>query len=76
MKPPQFIWEKIKGSLPNLWVCRRADNDEVIGMIDKPIDSKTEKNAWRVYLGIGESARFMCHVWSKKEAVDYLEEWW
>ena len=76
MNPPKFIWEKVKSSIPNLCVCRRADNSEYVGMIDKPIDSKSEKNAWRAYCGVGESAKFLCHVWSKKKAVEVVEGWW
>jgi hypothetical protein len=43
------------------------------GFIYKPKDSKTDKNAWRVYLGIGDSARFIGHAWTMDNAKRILE---
>ena len=36
-------------------------NGKEKGFIFKPKDTKTDKNAWRVHLGIGESNQFIGH---------------
>jgi len=43
-------------SLPNLYVG--TVDDKVVGFIYKPENSKTDKNAWRSYVGIGDKANF------------------
>lgn len=39
-----------------------------IGFIHKPRDTRTDKNAWRCFVGIGEAARFVGHRWDKATA--------
>lgn len=53
-------------ALPNLEIAI-VDGREV-GMIDKPRDSRSGKNAWRCYKGIGEGAKFLGHAWTKAGA--------
>ena len=47
-------------------------NGKEKGFIFKPKDTKTDKNAWRVHLGIGESNQFIGHSQDKKGAKDKL----
>jgi len=54
-------------SLPNLYV---ATKDGVkVGFIYKPTDTVSDKNAWRCYVGIGDSAKFLYHTWKKNVAM-------
>lgn len=39
-----------------------------LGSIQKPRDTRTDKNAWRCYKGIGGACQFLGHEWSEKEA--------
>jgi hypothetical protein len=65
-------WKKIKSlSISNLNVLV-VDGIEV-GFICKPKDSKTDKNMWRVFRGIGENSKFYMHVATKALAVKTLE---
>lgn len=36
-----------------------------LGFIHKPKDTRTDKNAWRVHLGIGANNQFIGHEWTK-----------
>ena len=54
-------------SLPNLYVASKDGVD--VGFIYKPTDSKSDKNAWRCYVGIGDSAKFLHHTWKKDVAM-------
>jgi hypothetical protein len=57
---PEFTWKKVTDtSLHNLWVCSRGNVE--VGFIEKPLDTRTEKNAWRAYRGIGENNQFLGH---------------
>lgn len=64
-------WSRVKTSLPNLNVLEM--NGVKQGFIYKPKDSRTDKNAWRVYLGIGDTARFIGHQWTMIGAKRMLE---
>ena len=55
-------------SLPNLYVGKK-DGVEV-GFIYKPTDSKSDRNAWRSYVGIGDNAEFLYHTWDMNDAME------
>jgi ribosomal protein RSM22 (predicted rRNA methylase) len=64
-------WQGVQNrSLPNLNVLKV--NDVVVGFIYKPRNTKTDRNAWRIYRGVGDSAEFMCHNFSKTDAMATL----
>lgn len=54
-------------NLPNLHVAT-VDGVEV-GFCYKPAESKSDRNAWRSYIGIGDGARFLYHTWDKRDAM-------
>jgi len=49
-----------------------CDGEKELGFIHKPKDTRTDKNAWRVHLGIGETNKMIGHEWSKKAAQKLL----
>lgn len=49
-----------------------CNGSKELGFIHKPKDTKTDKNAWRVHIGIGESNKRIGHEWSKKAAQNLL----
>jgi len=53
-------------SLPNLHSA--SVNGEIVGFYYKPNDSKSDRNAWRSYVGIGDAARFLQHTWTQADA--------
>jgi len=55
-------------SLPNLHAG--TVNGEIVGFIYKPEDSKTDRNAWRSYVGVGDNARFLYHTWDINDAME------
>lgn len=57
--------------MPNLYVLVR-DGVE-IGFVQKPRDSKTDKNAWRAFFGIGDKASFLDHAWTLGAAKALVE---
>lgn len=67
----KHTWNRVKTSLPNLNVLMLEGKE--CGFIYKPKDSKTDKNAWRIYLGLGDSARFIGHEWNMVGAKRILE---
>jgi hypothetical protein len=67
-----MIWTPIRNSLPNLNVLTK--NGVEVGFIEKPRDTKTDTNAWRSFVGIGERAAFVGHSWTKKAAKNKVEE--
>lgn len=70
---PSRSWKKMPSKcLSNLWVL--FVNNEAVGMIYKPKDNKTDKNAWRLYRGVGQNSDFLFHAWSKTDAVKLMEE--
>ena len=58
-------------SLPNLYVG--TVDDKVVGFIYKPENSKTDKNAWRSYVGIGDKAKFLYHTWDINDAMEAVQ---
>jgi len=66
-----ITWTKIKSTVPNLHVAFN-EADEPMGMIDKPVDTRSSKNFWRMYIGVGAEAKFLGHAVSKKEAMNHV----
>ena len=67
----KFFWKRVKStSLPNLWVLV-IENTEV-GFVQKPRDTKSDKNMWRIYRGIGENSNFLGHAGTKELAQQQL----
>jgi hypothetical protein len=48
-------------------------DDEVVGFIYRPENSRTDKNAWRSYVGIGDKARFLYHTWDINDAMEAVQ---
>ena len=70
MKNVQF--KRIQSqSLPNLYVGM-VDGKEV-GFIYKPTDTKSDRNAWRSYVGIGDKASFLYHTWDMNDAMEAVQ---
>ena len=77
-------WTKVKSpSLPNLHTCAIDGDDvcggtyypgDVAGFIYKLVDTKTDKCAWALYLGIGATCKFIGHSWKKAEAKKIVEK--
>jgi len=72
----KVIFKRVNNqSLPNLYVALEDNGGGFatkVGFIYKPYDSKSDRNAWRSYIGIGDSAEFLYHTWNiddAKEAV-------
>jgi len=57
--------------MPNLNVLMVGDKES--GFIYKPKNTASDKNAWRVYLGIGDANKFLGHAWSMVDAKRKLE---
>ena len=71
MKRVLCMWQRVQHrSLPNLNVL--LVNGEYVGFVYKPSDTKTDKNAWRIYRGLGDSAKFVGHHFSKTAAMTTL----
>jgi len=71
MKRVLCMWQRVQQkSLPNLNVL--LINGEYVGFVYKPSDTKTDKNAWRIYRGMGASAEFVGHNSSKTAAMTTL----
>ncbi len=70
----EFI-QKVPGaqSIANLHICWR-DAGEPVGFIEKPKDTKTDKNAWRAFANIGDRAEFLGHSWTKDGAKAMVEK--
>jgi len=65
------MWQRVQNqSLPNLNVL--TVNGEYVGFVYKPSDTKTDKNAWRIYTGVGDDAKFVGHKYSKTAAMTTL----
>lgn len=68
MKNTMIMWQRVKQqNLPNLNVA--LVNGEYVGFIYKPNDTKSDKNAWRIYKGVGDKAVFLGHEWNKQSAM-------
>lgn len=59
-------WKSVKGMLPNLLVLESKGRE--LGFIHKPNDTKTDKNAWRCHIGVGETTKLIGHEYDKAEA--------
>ena len=70
MKNVQFKRSQSQ-SLPNLYVG--TVDDKVVGFIYKPENSKTDKNAWRSYVGVGDKAKFLYHTWDMNDAMEAVQ---
>jgi hypothetical protein len=69
----EFKWEQVTSTtMPNLFVLKR--NGVEVGFIQKPKDTKTDKNAWRLYKGIGPLNTFLVHEYNKKLAMSQVEK--
>lgn len=73
-----MTWEFVpvlpgRNSIPNLHICRRFPGAEVRGFIEKPRDTRTDKNFWRCFVGVGESVRFIGHARKKNAAMVRVE---
>ena len=58
-------------SLPNLY--SGTVDDKVVGFIYRPENSRTDKNAWRSYVGIGDKAKFLYHTWDMNDAMEAVQ---
>ena len=58
-------------SLPNLY--SGTINGEVVGFIYKPTDTKSDRNAWRSYVGFGDNAEFLYHTWDINDAMEAVQ---
>jgi len=58
-------------SLPNLY--SGTINGEIVGFIYKPTDSKSDRNAWRSYVGFGDKAKFLYHTWDMNDAMEAVQ---
>ena len=58
-------------SLPNLHSATM--NGEIVGFIYKPTDTKSDRNAWRSYVGIGDKAKFLYHTWDMNDAMEAVK---
>ena len=58
-------------SLPNLYVATK--DGVTVGFIYKPTDSKSDRNAWRSYVGIGDKAQFLYHTWDMNDAMEAVK---
>ena len=59
-------------SLPNLHVLFLGGKG--VAFITKPKDTRTDKNAWRMFRVLeDEESEFMGHNWSKAEACKFLQ---
>lgn len=55
-----YQWQRVESRvLPNLHVLN--DGNLHIGMVQKPADSKGDKNLWRCFKGVGEQAELIGH---------------
>lgn len=61
-----IIFKKVKSSIPNLHIAYYGDNE--IGMIDRPRNTKCDKNYWRCYVGVGFNTKFIGHAIDRKNA--------
>lgn len=58
-------------SLPNLY--SGTINGEIVGFIYKPENSKSDRNAWRSYVGFGDKAKFLYHTWDMNDAMEAVQ---
>ena len=61
----------VNKNLPNLYVA--IQNGKEVGFIYKPTDTKSDRNAWRSYVGIGDKASFLYHTWDMNDAMEAVQ---
>jgi hypothetical protein len=61
----------VNKNLPNLY--SGTINGEIVGFIYKPENSKTDKNAWRSYVGVGDKAKFLYHTLDMNDAMEAVQ---
>jgi len=61
----------VNKNLPNLYVAMQ--NGEIVGFIYKPTDTKSDRNAWRSYVGVGDKAKFLYHTWDMNDAMEAVQ---
>ena len=65
-------WKRIQSKcLKNLHVAFDVQ-DRPVGMIEKPSNTKNDKNFYRMYIGVGDNARFLGHAVNKKQAMNHV----
>lgn len=64
-------WSPIKTNLPNLHLLTIGGRE--VGFTFNPGSDPGERNAWRVFLGIGADARLVAHAWTLPSAKRILE---
>lgn len=69
MNTPTFVKTKSK-CIDNLYVA--YDGAVPVGMVHRPKNTRTDKNFWRCYVGIGENARFLGHAVNRKQAENHV----
>ena len=67
-----YCWKRINGSLPNINVLYIKDVE--VGFVYKPRNSKTDKNEWRMYRGIGDATDFLGWHNTKTGAQRFMEK--
>ena len=68
----KVVFTRVKmQSLPNLY--SGTINGEIVGFIYKPTDSKSDRNAWRSYVGFGDKAKFLYHTWDMNDAMEAVQ---
>jgi len=56
--------------IDNLYVA--FDGDRAVGMVDRPKNTRFDKNFWRCYIGVGEDAKFLGHAVNRKQAENHV----
>jgi len=56
--------------IDNLYVA--FDGDSAVGMVHRPKNTRTDKNFWRCYIGVGEAAKFLGHAVNRKQAENHV----
>lgn len=69
MNVPIFIKTKSK-CIDNLYVA--FNGSQPVGMVHRPKNTRTEKNFWQCYIGVGEAAKFLGHAGNRKEAQNHV----
>jgi hypothetical protein len=66
-------WIKVPSVvLPNLRVLKHGVKE--VGFIEKPRDTRTDKNSWRCWSGIGEQAKFVGHAETEEQAMANVQQ--
>lgn len=65
-------WQRVVSRSTSNFNVLTVDGKEV-GFVYKPKDNRSDRNAWRVHLGLGNDTRFMGHTWNLRDAKRLLE---